>query len=666
MGAMASLIENYALLSGMQTGALVSQRGGVDWLCVPRFDSPSVFGALVGNTGQWLLAPSATVDGNGADLPESQWRENCRIGERSYAENTFVLQTVWITDSGSVRVTDFMPLSDTPELVRRVEGLTGEVEMMQDLRMRFAYGRVTPWVSQFEAMEESDAEQQNPAEVIALAGPDAMVFRAEPMPAFLRDAEGPRHVGRFTVAAGQSRDFVLTHFESHRSPPAAREVSEQLRETMELWRDWDAQYSPAHPGDYDSQLRRCLLVIRALMHRRTGGLVGSATASLPEKIGGERNWDARYVWVRDATFAVEAMVDHCHDREALQLRNWLLRCVAGDPEATQSVYAVAGERDIPEHILDLPGYENSRPVRVGNDVTRGYRADTVGYIMVAFEKLRRRGLEEDQLSWPLQKALLGYVVRHYEDPDHSVWEMRGEPRFYTHSRVMMWAALHCGVEAVKTHGLDGDLNVWETHRDQLALEIWTSGFNTTLGSFVQHYGSTDVDASLLLLPTVGFVAWDDPRMVRTVERIAEELGDGHGLLRRYRNIHRPQGARAEAGAHQNGQDGFIGEDVGHVSPTLWLAMNWAYQGKVDRARSVVESVLRRSNDLALFSAAYEGDPDHGGRMAGNLPQALSHLSLIQAIDAINHVQQVATTAGVFDDPDHDPRPPHTEHIMRSV
>lgn len=662
MEIMASLIEDYALLSGMQTGPLVSKRGSVDWLCVPRFDSPSVFGALLGTDrdGRWLLAPAATVDEHGNDVPEEQWRENCRIGERSYAENTFVLQTVWITDSGSVRVTDFMPLTGSLEVIRRVEGLTGEVEMIHEIRMRFGYGHVLPWVSQFEPYTDSETEQPGPAEVIALAGPDALVLRAEPLPTFIRDDEGPRHSGRFTISAGQSKDFVLTYFESHRTPPALRDVGEQLRETMELWRDWDAQWPQVESGEYDDYLRRCLLVIRALMHQRTGGLVGSATASLPEKIGGDRNWDARYAWVRDATFALEIMLDHGHDREALQLRNWLLRCLAGDPEAIQNAYGVAGEREAFERSLDLPGYERSRPVRVGNDSARGHQSDTVGYVMVAFEKLRRRGLEEDQLSWPLQKALLRHVVKHYEDPDQGLWEMRGEPQFYTHSRVMMWAALQSGVDAIKTHGLDGDLHVWETHRDQLALEIWTSGYDPSVGTFVQHYGSTHVDASLLLLPTVGFVAWDDPRMVRTVERIVQDLSDDHGLLRRYRNLHLPEGANPEDFESQVGQDGFTGEDIGHLSATLWLAMNWARNGHLDRAKAVVDTVLKRGNDLKLFSAAYEGDPLVDGRMLGNVPQVLPHLCLVQAIDAIELAQRGTEQETMLDDPDSDPRP-YTDH-----
>ncbi|ROZ62220.1 glycoside hydrolase family 15 protein [Kocuria soli] len=667
---MASLIEDYALLSDMQTGPLVSRRGSVDWLCAPRFDSPSIFGALLGTPadGRWLLAPAATVNDDGQDLPEDQWRLNCRVGDRSYAENTFVLQTVWITDTGSVRVTDFMPLSPEVDLIRRVEGLTGEVEMRQEITLRFGYGQVIPWISQFETVADPESEEPGESEVIALAGPDSIVLRADPMPVLVRDEHGPRHVGQFTVAAGQTRDFVLSHFESHRTPPAVRDVGSQLRETKELWRDWDAQWassSGAPEPEHEAVVRRSLLVIRALMHQRTGGLVASPSTSLPESIGGDRNWDARYSWLRDASLALDVMLEHGHDREALQLRNWLLRAVAGDPSDMQNVYGLGGERENHEYSLDLPGYERSRPVRVGNSAARSHQSDTIGYVLVAFERLRRRGLEEDQLSWPLQKALLGHLLRQFELPDQGIWEMRGEPQFYTHTRVMMWAALQAGVDAVKVHGLDGDLQLWETHRDQLALEIWTSGYDPGVGSFVQHYGSTHVDASLLLLPTVGFVAWDDERMIRTVDRIVTELGDGHGLLRRYRNVHLPPDSDPADFESQLGQDGFAGEDVGHVSVTLWLALNWARSGQVERAREIVGAVLRRGSDLGLLSTAYDGEPGAGGRMLGNLPQALPHLSLVQAIAAIAQAEGRSLAPQVLDDPDDDPLPHQADQTHAS-
>lgn len=681
---MASPIEDYALLSDMQTGPLVSRRGSVDWLCVPRYDGPSVFGAIVGDAddGRWLLAPAATVDERGGDLPEGEWSDECRVGDRFYAESTFVLQTVWITSSGSVRVTDFMPLSPQLEVARRVEGLTGEVEMYQDLRMRFGYGRLTPWISHFTGAQDEETGERGADELIALAGPDAMVLRGEITPQRVEEEAGPRHEARFTVSAGQTRDLVLSHFASHQAPPPPLDVGDELRAAIDTWREWDAQWAPGpvadptplptaaapdpSPGtaaeDEDlaqrhKAVRRSLLVVRALMHQRTGGLVASASMSLPERIGGERNWDARYSWLRDCAQALEVMLDHGHDREALQLRNWLLRSVAGSPEAVQSVYGAGSEREAPEHTLDLTGYERSRPVRVGNSSSRVYQADTTGYLLTAFEKLRRRGLEEDRLSWPIQKELLGHVVAHFEDADQGLWEMRGDREFYTHSRVMMWAALQAGVDAVTIHGLDGDLQLWESHRDQLALEIWTSGYDPAVGSFVQCYGSRSVDASLLQLPALGFVPWEDERMTRTVQRIVTELGDGRGGLRRYQNVFLPPGAQPEDFEGQIGQDGFEGPDTPHVAVTLWLAAYQARSGDAAAARRTLRQVLRRGSDLGLLSTSYEGEPGAGGRMLGNLPNVVAHLSLIQAVDALDEAEGRRPEPVLDDDPAEDPEEP---------
>ncbi|WP_144790208.1 glycoside hydrolase family 15 protein [Kocuria palustris] len=697
---MASPLEDYALLSDMQTGPLVSRRGSIDWLCVPRYDSPSVFGALLGDAddGRWLLAPAATADDEGRDLPVEQWRDECRVGDRFYAEHTFVLHTVWITATGSVRVTDFMPLSPQLDIARRVEGLTGEVEMIQDLRLRFGYGRTVPWISHFAGAEDPETGEPGEDELIAMAGPDAMVLRSEVAPERIEDEGGPRHVSRFTVSAGQTRDLVLTHFESHRQPPAMLDVGDELRTALETWREWDAQWpgsgqaaegeredaedgEPSEPSyggaaaesedvplldlrEREEAVRRSLLVVRALMHQRSGGLVASTSTSLPERIGGERNWDARYSWLRDGAQALEVMLDHGHDREALQLRNWLLRSVAGHTDDIQSVYGVGSERGTGEHTMDLSGYERSRPVRVGNSSSGRLQSDTAGYLLVAFEKLRRRGLEEDQLSWPIQKALLGHVIAGFEEADQGIWEMRGDRGFHTHSRVMMWAALQAGVDAVRVHGLDGDLQLWESHRDQLALEIWTSGYDPAVGSFVQRYGSQSVDASLLQLPSLGFVAWDDERMVRTAERIVSELGTDLGGLRRYENIAVPPGADPEEFEAQIGQDGFAGPDSPHVGVTLWLATYQARSGRLDEARRTLARVVRRGSDLGLFSTVYEGEPGRGGRMLGNLPHVVSHLGLIQAVGALDLAEGRRPAPVAHDRPEDDPEAPEQEDLTR--
>lgn len=651
---MASLIEDYALLSNMRTGPLVSRTGSVDWLCAPRFDSPSVFGALLGEAdhGRWLLAPASAVALDaGGEAPEED-EGGAEVAERFYVENTFVLQTVWVTDTGSVRVTDFLPLTSRTDLIRRVEGLTGEVQMYQELRVRFGYGTVVPWVSRFEGEEDPDGGDPAPPVLVAMAGPDALVLRGEPLPEATGDDDERRHRGTFTVSAGQARDFVLTHFPSHRTPPAPIDVNEQLTRTVELWQEWSGHYTPpvapaggpvhvlpAHGHAVlkrSDVVRRSLLTVRALMHQETGGLVAAPTTSLPDVVGGERNWDHRYCWLRDAAMALDVMLDHDHDREAAQLRNWLLRAVAGDPHDLQNIYGVAGERRGREHQLDLPGYERSRPVREGNGAAFQHQADAVGHVMVVFEKLRRRGAVEDHLSWPLQQAMLRSVVENYEVKDQGLWEMRGQRQYYTHSRVLMWAALQSGVDAVHVHGLPGDAQLWEQLRDALAEEIWTSGYAPEVGSFVQYYGTSAVDASLLQLPQVGFVAYDDDRMLGTVRRIEEELRHPCGLIHRYRNILGPvDPAHPEAYAGVLGVDGFPGQDNPHLGASLWLAAQYARSGRTDSARELVDLVLSRTNDLGLLATQWS--PERR-RMTGNFPQTFTHLALVQAMDALDAAQ----------------------------
>jgi GH15 family glucan-1,4-alpha-glucosidase len=662
---MASLIEDYALLSNMRTGPLVSRTGAIDWLCAPRYDSPSVFGALLGEAdhGRWLLAPACAVQAEGGAGASPDEDGGAQVAERFYVENTFVLQTVWVTDSGSVRVTDFLPLTSRTDVVRRVEGLTGEVEMYQELRIRFGYGAVVPWVSRFEGELDPEGEESAPPMLVAMAGPDAVVLRGEPLPEAADDDDERRHRGTFSVSAGQARDFVLTHFPSHRTPPAPIDVNEQLNRTIELWQEWSGLYSPAegaagervhivpvrgHAVAKRSDIvRRSLLVVRALMHQETGGLVAAPTTSLPDVVGGERNWDHRFSWLRDAAMGLEVMLDHGHDREAAQLRNWLLRAVAGDPHDLQNLYGVSGERRGREHQLDLPGYERSRPVREGNGAAGQHQTDAVGHVMVVFEKLRRRGAVEDHLSWPLQQAMLRSVVDNYEVQDQGLWEMRGERQYYTHSRVLMWAALQSGVDAVRVHGLPGDAPLWEQLRDALAEEIWTSGYDPEAGSFVQYYGSKAVDASLLQLPQVGFVAYDDERMLGTVRRIEEELRHPCGLIHRYRNVLGPVDPEdPDAYAGVIGVDGFVGQDHPHLGASLWLAAQYARSGRVDGAEKLVDLVLSKANDLGLLSTEYSPEER---RMTGNFPQAFAHLALVQALDALDAAQgrrTVPAPAGV--------------------
>lgn len=691
---MASKIEDYALLSNMRSGPLVSRHGSVDWWCVPRFDSPALFAALLGTPdhGRWLLAPYCAVDDDAAvdmSLP------GVIAVERFYAENTFVLHTVWSTDTGTVRVTDFMPLNARTELIRRVEGLTGEVEMFQDLRLRFNYGSSVPWLSRFDVLEDESEDAEAESVLVGMAGPDSVVFHGDPLPEADPDKTKRRHAGSFTVAAGQTRDFTLTWFPSHGVPPEAVDVNETLTATVNLWQEWTERYEPYDPltdpaamnhTDPDEQppalhasgtdaedldtserpsardvgrhgdrphhegtslggfrltatddepeelIRRSLLVVRGLMHQATGGLIGAPTTSLPEVVGAERNWDHRLAWPRDAASALEVMLDHGHDREAAQLRNWLLRAVAGDVNNPSNIYTLDGSPQIRERLVDLPGYERSRPVRDGNSSGSHYQSDVAGHVLRVFEMLRRRGVQEDHLSWPLQQALLRAVVANYEEKDQGIWEMRGEPQYYTHSRVMMWAAMQAGVDAVRIHGLPGDVETWEEHRDQLAHEIWTSGYDPQVGSFVQYYGSTDVDASLLQLPMVGFVAYDDERMLGTVDRIRTELTDSSGLLHRYRNL--PQLTDlddVEAFASSIGQDGFAGQSAPSVSATLQLAEQLALCGHTQDAVRLTDVALGTANELGLLPSTYS-PTQH--RATGNFPQVEAHLRLIRVLDIL--------------------------------
>ena len=659
---MASWIEDYALLSNMRSGPLVSRTGSVDWWCAPRFDAPALFAALLGTPdhGRWLLAPSCAV---GEDGEVTVGEVTATSVERFYAENTLVLHTVWTTGSGTVRVTDFMPLSSGTELIRRVEGLTGEVEMFQDVRLRFEFGASVPWLTRFDVAADGDGEATE-AVLVGMAGPNAVVLRGDPLPDADPDRSKRRHAGAFTVAGGQTRDFALTWFPSHSAPPHAVDVDETLTATLGLWREWSDLYDPqtaamttpggpeahgaadppeaatagrtAARGEHAEIVRRSLLVIRGLMHQATGGLIAADTTSLPEVLGGERTWDHRLAWPRDIALALEVMLDHGHDREAVQLRNWLLRAISADVEQPSNVYALDGSLHGRERMVDLPGYERSRPVREGNASGVRYQSDVVGHVLTVFERLRRRGAQEDHLSWPLQQALLRAVVAHYEEKDQGVWEMRGEAQYYTHSRVMMWAALQSGVDAVRLHGLPGDIESWEEHRDQLAHEIWTNGYNPEVGSFVQYYGSADVDASLLELPRVGFVAYDDERMVGTVARIQKDLTDRSGLLHRYRNL--PQLTDlddAEAFASSIGQDGFTGQTAPSVATTLQLADQLARSGRAGEAEGLVDTVLGIANDVGLLPTTYS--PSRR-RATGNFPQVEAHLNLIRVLDTLETVR----------------------------
>ncbi len=594
-------IEDYALIGDCHTAALVGRDGSIDWLCLPRFDSPSTFGALLGENshGRWLLAPT----------------DPGATASRSYRGPTFVLDTEWETEDGAVRVTDFMPIGDgRADVVRRVTGLRGTVRMKQELVIRFAYATALPWVRKVRG-------DDGLIRLLAIAGPDSVVLRGGPMPRADHSAGFNRHVGEFTVAEGVTVDIVLTWWPSHRPHPTALDAQEQLDATMSWWRSWAGPHDPGQ-SDYAEYVLRSLLVLRALTHEETGGIVAAATTSLPEQFGGVRNWDYRFCWLRDASLTLEALLLHGYREEAKNWRNWLLRAIAGDPDDVQIMYGLAGERYLPERELDsLPGYRGASPVRVGNAAYSQYQADVLGEVLVSLEKARQCGETEDAFSWPLQKALLEYVEENWQRPDQGIWEIRGPQRYFTHSRVMVWAALDRGVRAVRDHGLDGPADRWAKLRDTLRDEIESKGWDDERQTYVQYYGSQHVDASLLVLPQVGYCDPGDDRMLSTVSAIEKDLLK-NGLLLRYRT--------------ETNVDGLPPGEYPFLACSFWLVEQYARSGRVAEAKQLMDRLVTFSNDLGLLSEEYDVA---GHRQVGNTPQAFSHLALVRAADAIDETKR---------------------------
>ncbi|WP_144836858.1 glycoside hydrolase family 15 protein [Kocuria rosea] len=614
-------LEDYALLSDLHTGPLVSREGSIDWLCFPRFDSPAVFAALLGGPedGRWKVS---AVDG--------------KVVSRRYLPRTFVLETTWTTPTGTLVITDLMPPgSHRADLVRRVECIQGRVEVEHDLRIRFDYNRAKPWTRRV------DIEGTGTCGLLSVAGPDGLLLagpllhpheaqQEEPQAGMEDRHEASEHghsddyqgavsdrlTGVFPVSAGESLDWVLTWHPSHLDPPTPEDPQDAFDRTVAYWREWSAQVN-VH-NDHDRAVLRSLMVLRALTNSDTGGIVAAPTTSLPEDFGGMRNWDYRYTWLRDAALTIETLIAHNFTDGALHWRNWLLRAVAGDPEDIQIMYGIAGERQLPETVLPhLAGYEDSTPVRIGNGAATQYQADVVGEVMLALASLRDAGVTEDEYSWGLQKNLLRFVEANYDRTGHGIWEMRGEPAFFVHGRTMMWAAFDQGIRAVEQHGLDGPLQRWRDLRDRLRQEIMDHGFDEELNSFTQTYDNTEVDASLLQLPHTGFLVYDDPRMLGTVARIERELADEHGLLRRYRT--------------RAGRDGLPGDEYPFLICTFWLVEQYAHSGRLDDARTLLDQLTGYASDLGLYAEEY--DPD-SGRLAGNFPQAFSHLGFIRAVDAV--------------------------------
>jgi len=576
-------IEDYAFLSDTQTSALIGRDGSVDWLCFPRFDSGACFAALLGEAenGRWLFAPANEI----------------KATRRRYRGDTLILETEIETAGGAVRLIDFMPpRGENPDIVRIIEGLRGTVRMKMELIIRFEYGHVIPWVRKKHGGLE------------AIAGPDALILRT---PVETR-GENLTTVAEFDVTEGERVPFVLTWFASHEEPPRAIHPEHALEQTEKYWTSWAKKCG--HEGPWREAVVRSLITLKGLTYAPTGGIVAAATTSLPEEIGGVRNWDYRYCWLRDATFTLVALIEAGYLEEACSWREWLLRAVAGSADQMQIMYGVRGERRLEEFEIDwLTGYENSRPVRIGNAATKQFQLDVYGEVLGSMYRAHRAGIESSELDWRLQAALLNFLESKWKEPDEGIWEVRGSRRQFTHSKMMAWVAFDRGVKLIEQCNCSGGehLERWRKVRDEIHAQVCAQGYNAKKKAFTQFYGSEELDASLLMMPLVGFLPATDERVRNTIEAVERELMEG-GFILRYR-------------AQGNNVDGLPGTEGVFLLCTFWLADCLHLIGRTEDARTLFERLLALRNDLGLLSEQY--DP-HVKRQLGNFPQAFSHVALV--------------------------------------
>jgi GH15 family glucan-1,4-alpha-glucosidase len=591
-----SRIEDYGLIGDLHTGALVGRDGSIDWLCLPNFDSPACFAALLDSSdaGRWLLAPTSSLAAGFGVAPERPAISVDNCTRRQYRQNTLVLETEWQTPTGRVKVTDFMPpRTAAVDIVRIVEGMSGSVEMHSELVLRFDYGRIVPWV------------RKRQGGIEAIAGPDAVWLRT---PVELRGAE-QRSLATFTVHAGERVPFVLTWAPSHRGAPGRVDAEELLLHTSELWQAWSARGRVK--GPWSKAIKRSLLTLKALTFQPTGGIVAALTTSLPEQIGGPRNWDYRYCWLRDATYTLQALLAAEYVDEAKAWRDWLLRAVAGDPSQLQIMYGLDGTRRLTEYEVPwLSGYEGSSPVRIGNAAADQLQLDVWGEVLDGLSLARGAGISHRDDAWDLQVALLDHLEGAWHEPDNGLWEMRGARRHFVHSKVMAWVAFDRMVRGVRDFGMHGDVDRWEATRDQIYAEVLEKGFNEDKNSFVQSYDTDQLDASLLILPRVGFVSGDDPRMLGTIDAIQREITQD-GFVMRYRPT--------------TSDDGLPGGEGVFVACSFWLVDALHAAGREQEAVELYERLLDLRNDLGLLSE--EWDPV-AKRQLGNTPQAFSHFPLV--------------------------------------
>ncbi len=591
---MAGRIEDYALIGDLQTAALTGRTGTIDWLCLPRLDSEAVLAGLLGtpDNGYWHIGPS---------VPEASPRP--AADRRSYRGDTLIMETEWDTPTGTLRVTDFMPprahADDTPRLVRIAEAVTGTVDVDVALSLRFDYGKVVPWV-------QKTADHRTRA----VAGPDAVWLDTDAE----THGESLTTRSRLTLAEGERTTFTLSWQPSYKGAPDKLDIDQAFEDTEKFWTDWVSRCT--HSGPYRAAVIRSLITLKALTNPLTGGIAAAATTSLPEEIGGVRNWDYRYVWIRDAAKILSSLMRAGYLDEARAWREWLLRAVAGDPENLQIMYGIAGEREMPETTLDwLVGYEGSTPVRIGNGAAGQRQLDVYGEVIGTLHLAALFGLERDETSNTLLTKLVESVETHWREPDAGIWESRGPAQHFVHSKVMAWAAVDRAVKLVDDGHADGPVEQWRKLRETIHQDVCTNGYDAERNTFTQYYGSQDLDAALLLIPQVGFLPADDERVIGTIEAVQRELSTSDGFVLRYPT-------------HGNdvGMDGLPGDEGDFLVCAFWLAKDLAMIGRYADARTLFEHLLSLSNDVGLLAEEWDSTLQ---RQLGNFPQGFSHLGVVE-------------------------------------